>query len=305
MTFVATLLVPLDGPPLTVDTLDQASRALEASGAQVGERDWLCRERACDFHFDSPAIASARAALAEALASQPVDLCVQPMAKRRKRLLVADMESTIIGQEMLEEMAEAFELRERMAEITAQSMRGEIDFAGSLRERAAMLKDLPTAVMEQVAQRMTFNPGARTLVATMRDAGAVTALVTGGFTLFADMVAAAAGFHLQRANHLTEHDGRLIGEVAEPILGPQAKQEALLEIAAAEQIDLSETCAVGDGANDVPMVRAAGLGVAYRGKPVLRETADASIDHSDLTALLYFQGYRAEEFVTPTAEVER
>lgn len=305
MTFVATLLVPLDGPPLTGDILDQASRALEASGVQLGERDWLCRERACDLYFDSAETAGARVALSKVVASQPVDLCVQPVAKRRKRLLVADMESTIIGQEMLEEMAEAFDLRERMAEITAQSMRGEIDFAGSLRERAAMLKDLPTAVMEQVAQRMTFNPGARTLVATMRDAGAVTALVTGGFTLFADMVVAAAGFHLQRANHLTERDGRLVGEVAEPILGPEAKQEALLEVAAAERIDLSETCAVGDGANDLPMVRAAGLGVAYRGKPLLRDAADACIDHSDLTALLYFQGYRAEEFVTPTADVER
>lgn len=304
MTLVATLLVPLHGPPLTAETVEQAARALEAAGAQVGKRGWLCRERACDLHFDSIEPNAARAALSEVVASQPIDLCVQPSETRRKRLLVADMESTIIGQEMLEEMAEAFDLRERMAEITAQSMRGEIDFAGSLRERAAMLKGLPTAVMEEVAQRMTFNPGARTLVATMREAGAVTALVTGGFTLFADMVAKAAGFHLQRANHLTEEEGKLVGEVAEPILGPDAKQEALLEFAAEQKIDLSETCAVGDGANDVPMVRAAGLGVAYRGKPPLREVADAHIDHGDLTALLYFQGYRADEFVTPTADVE-
>ncbi len=305
MTHVATLLVPLDGPPLTTDLVDQSAQALEAAGAQIGKRDWLCRERACDLYFDSIEAAAARNALSTALGSPPIDLCVQSSAKRRKRLLVADMESTIIGQEMLEEMAEALDLRERMAEITAQSMRGEIDFAGSLQERAAMLEGLPTAVMEEVAQRMTFNPGARTLVATMGEASAVTALVTGGFTLFADMVAAAAGFHLQRANRLTERDGKLVGEVALPILGPEAKQEALLEIAAAEGIDLSETCAVGDGANDVPMVRSAGLGVAYRGKPLLREVADARIDHCDLTALLYFQGYRAEEFVTPTADVER
>ncbi len=305
MTLVATLLVSLDGPPLTAEFVQQAAQALEATGAQAGKHDWLCRDRACDLFFQSADIGVARAALSDVVGSHPIDVCVQPSAKRRKRLLVADMESTIIGQEMLEEMADALDLRERMAEITAQSMRGEIDFAGSLQERAAMLDGLPTAVMAEVAHRMTFNPGARTLVATMGDAGAVTALVTGGFTLFADMVASATGFHQQRANRLTERDGKLDGEVALPILGPEAKQEALLEIAAAEGIDLSETCAVGDGANDVPMVKAAGLGVAYRGKPLLREVADARIDHGDLTALLYFQGYRAEEFVTPTADVER
>lgn len=301
MSLVATFVAPQDGPPLTEASVDSAAQALEDAGAEIGGRRWLREGVACDLPLNACAPAEARETLASTLNGQALDFCVHPFEGRRKRLLVADMESTIIGQEMLEEMAEHLDLRARMTEITAQSMRGEIDFAQSLRQRAAMLTDLPAAVMQQVAERMTFNPGARTLVATMRDAGAVTALVTGGFTLFADIVAEAAGFHLKRANRLIEEGGRLTGEVAEPILGPEAKLSALREIAAEQGLALTRTCAVGDGANDLPMLGAAGLGVAYRGKPALKPAADALIDHGELTALLYFQGYHVDEFVTPTA----
>ncbi len=301
---VATLLVPQEAPPLTQTQLDDVARAFEASGAQLSERRWLRDRGACDLFLADRDLSAARKALAQSLDSRPIDYCIQPLEARRKRLLVADMESTIIGQEMLEEMAEHLGLRERMTEITAQSMRGEIDFAQSLRERAAMLRDLPTSVMRDVAERMTFNPGALTLVATMREAGAVTALVTGGFTLFADMVAEAAGFQLRRANRLIEQNDKLAGTVAEPILGPEAKLTALRQIASEHSIAIEASCAVGDGANDVPMIQAAGLGVAYRGKPTLRTAADACINHSDLTALLYFQGYHADEFVTPVVKAE-
>ena len=275
---------------------EAASAALAEAGARVAAPDWLAPGIACDLAFDGLAPATAEAAARERLGGAPVDLAAQPAAGRRKDLLVADMESTIIGQELVDELAEAAGIHDRIAEITARSMAGEIDFAGSLRERVGLLAGLPVSTLDRVAARITFNPGARTLIRTLRAAGAYTALVTGGFTFFAEAVARDCGFDEMRGNALLIDGDRLSGEVGEPVLGPESKLAALRELAGRRGLDTAAAAAVGDGANDLDMVRAAGLGAAYRGKPVLREAAGFRIDHGDLTALLYLQGYRRDEF---------
>ena len=237
-------------------------------------------------------------ALAVRLADLPVDYCLTPDdAGRRKRLLVADMDSTIIGCECLDELADFAGVKAEVSAITERAMRGEIDFEGALRERVAMLKGLPASDLQRCFdERVRLNPGARTLAQTMTAHGARCVLVSGGFDFFTRRVASAAGFQADQANHLIEADGRLTGQVREPILGREAKLAALREEAAALGLSPSDGLAVGDGANDLAMIEAAGLGVAYRAKPVVAAEADARIDHTDLTTLLYFQGYRADEF---------
>jgi phosphoserine phosphatase len=241
--------------------------------------------------------AELRAAAEAALAGLPIDVCVQPWEGRRKALLIADMDSTIIGQECLDELADFAGKKIEVSAITERAMRGELEFEGALRERVAMLKGLPLKALQACyEERVTLNPGAETLVRTMAAGGARCALVSGGFSFFTSRVARAAGFHTQRANTLVENDGVLAGLVGEPILGREAKLAALDEEAAALGVALADTLAIGDGANDLAMIEAAGLGVAYRAKPVVAAQADARVDHSDLTALLYFQGYKAEDF---------
>lgn len=239
-------------------------------------------------------------ALAEgAFFGLPVDFCVQPAAGRRKRLLLADMDSTIIGCECVDELADLAGVKDAVAAITERAMAGELAFEAALRERVAMLKGLDAAALQACYdQRVRLNPGARTLARTMAANGARCVLVSGGFSFFTQRVADAAGFDAQRANTLIEADGKLTGVVAEPILGREAKLAALQEEAASLGVDLSQTLAVGDGANDLMMIKAAGLGVAYRAKLVVSAQADACVDHGDLTALLYFQGYKASEFVS-------
>jgi phosphoserine phosphatase len=228
-----------------------------------------------------------------------VDACVQPAQARRKRLLVADMDSTIINVECLDELADFAGVKEQVAAITERAMRGELEFEGALRERVGMLTGLPLAALQSAYdERVRLNPGARTLVRTMAANGARCLLVSGGFTFFTGRVAEAAGFHDNRANTLHTADGALTGAVGEPILGREAKLSALKDEAAALGLDLAETLAIGDGANDLAMIEAAGLGVAYRAKPIVAAQAAAKVDHADLTALLYFQGYREGEFVT-------
>ncbi len=277
---------------------EAAGAALAEAGAAVAPPDWLAPGIACDLAFGGVARAVAEAAARERLDGAPLDLVVQPATGRRKGLLVADMESTIIAQELVDELAEAAGIHDRIAAITARSMAGAIDFAGSLRERVGLLVGLPVSTLEGVAARVTFNPGARTLIRTLRARGVYTALVTGGFTCFAEAVARECGFDEMRGNALLIDGDRLSGEVGEPILGPESKLAALHELAGRHGLNMAATAAVGDGANDLCMVRAAGLGVAYRGKPVLREATKFRIDHGDLTALLYLQGYRRIEFET-------
>ncbi len=228
-----------------------------------------------------------------------VDVVVQPIAKRRKMLFLADMDSTMIAQECIDELADFAGLKEHVAVITERAMRGEIAFEPALRERVSLLKGLPSAIVEKViGERVTLTPGARTLVGTMRANGAYTCLVSGGFTLFTGPIAKTIGFDENRANVLLIHpDGSFSGEVAEPILGREAKLATMRELTQTLRLTNEETLAVGDGANDLPMIQAAGLGVAYHAKPVVAESAAARIDHGDLTALLYLQGYRREEFI--------
>ena len=236
-----------------------------------------------------------------ALAGRPVDVVVQPLAHRRKRLFLADMDSTMIGQECIDELADYAGLKAHVAAITERAMRGEIAFEPALRERVALLKGLPQTVAgEVIEKRIVLTPGGKTLIATMRANGAYTCLVSGGFTLFTQKIGAMIGFDEDRSNILlVDGDARLSGKVAEPILGKEAKLDTLHELQERLGLAPEETMAIGDGANDIPMIEAAGLGVAYHGKPAVAEAAAARVDHGDLTALLYAQGYPRTAFVNP------
>jgi len=291
--FIATLIANPAKPVLTPDLADKTSRAINATAVY-----WLDNGIACDIPL--PGIDQTEAVyktLQEAIGSAPVDIVVQATETRRKKLLLADMDSTMIEQECIDELAEEANLRNHVANITRRAMNGEIAFESALRERVALLKDLPLIVIGKVIEkRITLMSGGRTLVQSMRKNGAHTALVSGGFTLFTEKIAEKIGFHEHSANTL-EHDGaKLIGLVREPILGKQAKLEKLLELCEKQRISPAETMAVGDGANDLAMLQHAGAGVALHAKPVVAEAASIRIDHGDLTALLYIQGYRKADF---------
>jgi phosphoserine phosphatase len=293
MQLALTLVAPV---PADLPAPGEIAQAIQAYGRVKEPRP--LGPGALDLLVEGDAIAPVRKAAEAALAGRPVDICVKPWTGRRKRLLVADMDSTIIGCECLDELADYAGVKAEIAAITERAMAGELAFEPALRERVGKLAGLSTDALERCyAERVRLNPGARTLVRTMAAHGARCVLVSGGFTFFTERVAAAAGFHADRANRLESADGRLSGRVTEPILGREAKLQALREEAKALGADLPEALAVGDGANDLAMIEAAGLGVAYRAKPVVADRADARVDHADLTALLYFQGYRAADFV--------
>ena len=298
MTHVATLISNPANPALDNAALERVRAALP--GAQAAA--WLDPGVAADIVF-TPAAGADQRALADvaraALAGIAADVVVQPQAHRRKRLFLADMDSTMIGQECIDELADYAGLKAHVAAITERAMRGEIEFEPALRERVALLKGLPRTVVDEViAQRIVLTPGGRTLVATMREHGAYTCLVSGGFTLFTNRIGVMIGFDEDRSNILlVDETGHLTGEVAEPILGREAKLATLRDLQQKLRILPQDTIAIGDGANDLPMIEAAGLGVAYHGKPVVAQAAAARIDHGDLTALLYAQGYARSEFV--------
>lgn len=235
--------------------------------------------------------------ITEALAGLPIDWAILPAANRRKRLLVADMDSTIVTSETLDELAATAGHGAAVAAITRRSMAGEVDFASALRERVAMLRGLTLDALDRTLARTALMPGAATLVRTMRAHGAYTALVSGGFTWFTGRIATQAGFDTHRANVLLDDGTALTGHVGEPILDRDAKRTALLELAAACGITVADALAVGDGANDLAMIETAGLGVAYHAKPIVAGAARVRIEHCDLRALLFLQGYRATEFV--------
>jgi phosphoserine phosphatase len=250
------------------------------------------------FSVDEPVNQRALAAHLRALAAGPVDVVVQPLPDRRKKLFLADMDSTMIGQECIDELADYAGVKAYVAAITERAMRGEIAFEPALRERVSLLKGISLSVIDDVFEkRITLTPGARTLVATMRANGAFTCLVSGGFTLFTNRVAAMIGFDETRANTLELEGETLAGTVIEPIFGRESKLAALHELRAAHGLKAEETLVTGDGANDLAMIAEAGLGVAYHAKPKVAEAAAARIDHGDLTSLLYAQGYRRDEFV--------
>jgi phosphoserine phosphatase len=282
---------------------DETAAMIHAACGEAGTLtsiDWLAPGRAFDIPFagDPDAV---RAALRDTVQDEwLLDLNVVPALGRRKRLLVADMDSTIIGCECIDELADMAGLKPKVAAITERAMRGELDFPAALRERVGLLRGLPLEALARVyAERVRLNKGARALTATMRAHGAHTLLVSGGFTYFTSRVAADAGFDEQQGNHLLDDGKALTGMVGEPILGREAKRLALEQVAARLGLGLRETVAVGDGANDLDMIRLAGLGVAYHAKPVVAAAAGVSVSHGDLTALLYLQGYRADEIVRP------
>jgi phosphoserine phosphatase len=278
------------------DALPAAVEAVAGAGAPVSEMAVL-GEGAADLFVEGVEIAALRAFADRGLERAGVDHCVQPAAGRRKRLLVADMDSTIIAVECLDELADFAGLKAEIAAITARAMAGEIEFEAALRERVGLLAGLKLAALDRTYdERVRLNPGAARLIATMNAHGARCVLVSGGFDFFTGRVARAAGFAAHRANRLLHDGARLSGTVAEPILGREAKLAALNEEAASLGVRLADTLAVGDGANDLAMIEAAGLGVAYRAKPVVAARADARVDHTDLTALLYFQGYGQDAF---------
>jgi phosphoserine phosphatase len=226
-----------------------------------------------------------------------IDAVVQPAAHRRKRLFLADMDSTMIAQECIDELADYVGMKAHVAAITERAMRGEIAFEPALRERVALLKDLPVKVIDEVIERhITLTAGGRTLLATMRANGALTCMVSGGFTLFTGRIAAMIGFDETRANTLALDGERLAGLVNEPIFGRDAKRATLIELRERLNLAKADTLAIGDGANDLDMIAEAGLGVAFHAKPRVAQDAPARIDHCDLTALLYVQGYRREQF---------
>jgi len=294
--FVLVLIAPAGGSP-------SMGAAIGAAAAEIGATEpvWLAAGEACELAFEATDLAGARAVrerIAAGVGSAPIDVCVVPAAGRRKALLVADMDSTIIQQECIDEMADMLGLKSRIAAITERAMRGELPFEAALRERLGLLAGLEVSALQRVFdERVTLMPGARTLVATMRANGAFTALVSGGFSFFTSRVAAAVGFDVNQANELEIVEDRLTGGVVGSILGREAKLAALLHYRDARGLAEAATMAVGDGANDLAMIEAAGLGVAYRAKPVVAAEADVGITHGDLTALLYLQGYRKADFV--------
>jgi len=284
MTHVATLI----GPSLD-DALDRAQAMLGGVPQRLGPD-------AADIPFTPEGDARA---IAETLRAEfaGIDVVVQSAANRRKRLFLADMDSTMIQQECIDELADYAGVKAHVAAITERAMRGEIAFVPALRERVALLKGLPVATVDEVIdKRISLTPGARTLIATMRKHGVLTCMVSGGFTLFTARIAKMIGFEESRANTLVVERGKLAGLVAEPIFGRNGKRATLIELRNRLGLAKSETMATGDGANDMDMIAEAGLGVAFHAKPAVAAAAPARIDRADLTALLYVQGYRKEEF---------
>ncbi|QRM30882.1 phosphoserine phosphatase SerB [Microvirga sp. VF16] len=293
---VATLIANPSQPVVTDEVVARAAASL----GQETECSILARGIAADLIVPLPAEAKAvEDTLRQALDGQPIDIVVQPLGTRRKRLFLADMDSTMIGQECIDELADYVGLKKEVSEITERAMRGEIAFEPALRERVALLKNLPVNVVDEIIEKhITLTPGGRALVQTMRADGAYACLVSGGFTLFTGPIGDKIGFNEHRSNHLILDGEKLAGTVEEPILGREAKLATLIELRARFGLGHHETMAVGDGANDLAMLGEAGLGIAFHAKPAVAAAAHARIDYADLSALLYAQGYKAEQIVS-------
>lgn len=288
--FIATLLTNPDRP-----MLDRAAVESLRNAWGGGDAVWLDPGVAAEFPVQ--AVPENLWQVWADLQPMGIDLAVQPSLNRRKRLLIADMDSTMIQQECIDELADEAGVGAYVAGITARAMNGELDFEAALRERVGLLRDLPEATIDRVIRdRITLMPGGPVLLATMRANGAYAALVSGGFTAFTARIAATLGFDENRANTLIVADGKLTGEVADPILGKQAKLDALNQITARLGLTPADAIAVGDGANDLAMLNAAGAGVALHAKPAVAAQCSLRVNHGDLTALLYLQGYTREEF---------
>ena len=312
MSFVLVLIAPDNGPEMTDRLLEDVAKPIP-EGLRSAFARWLAPGKACELQISPGPIDGTTApwsnaddmvefirtdVIAAIAHPHGTDAAILPSQNRRKTLLVADMESTIIEQEMLDELADVINARQHISEITARAMRGELDFEAALNERVALFKGLPRATLAEFAGRMTLMPGAATLLATMRANGAYCALVSGGFTIFTEIIKDLICFDEHQANILEFEDDRLTGTVLKPILGRAAKRAALERLARQRDIPLRQSIAVGDGANDLDMLQTAGLGVAYRAKPIVAEAAHSAIRFGDLSALLYLQGYTQDQFVT-------
>lgn len=294
MTTIITL-IGRDERPLTDQDVAAFERAMAAHRLTPSHREWLAEGEACDLGTESADEALSRWA-SETAAGMNLDAVAQRAEGRRKKALFADMESTIIQEEMLENLAEYVGLREKVADITRRAMNGEIaSFRDALAERLALLKGTPVAVIDEMAARMTLSDGARELVATMRAHGAYCVLVTGGFGVFTRKIADELGFHAEFSNTLDIKDGKLTGNVVEPVQDKDGKLRVLNEVSAAHGLAPDKVCAVGDGANDLPMIMAAGLGIAWRAKPNVQAKARHVIRFAGLRALLWAQGYRKDD----------
>jgi len=296
MTSVLTLMSPTIGG-LTTTLVEQAADQLRQMGATVGDPVWLSESEACDILFSRLETRSCEMALRSTFAGTRLDMALQPVDGRRKKLLLADMDSTIVTSETLDELADYAGLKQQISAITERAMNGEILFRDALTERVAMLKGLDADTLARTMERITYTPGAGTLVRTMSANGAYTALASGGFRYFTGRVRDALGFDFEIGNDIGIEDGRFTGEVQGDIVTKAVKRETLIMLADQQGIDISETMAVGDGANDLPMITTAGTGVAYHAHKVVVDSAPFRIDHAGLEALLFMQGYRRAEFV--------
>jgi len=293
--YVLTLIGNAELFPLEQVHIDRVSQHMAISGKQV----LLAENEACDLFFDSPLTAFKLAEQARnALSGKLIDAVCMPIAGRRKKLLISDMDSTVINQECIDELGDDFGVGTRIREITTRVVEGKISFSDALRQRMALMKGLDYSQLEKVYEdRISLKQGARTLVQTMRQNGAYCILVSGGFSFFTQRIAKRIGFHSHQANELVFENGRLTGEVREPILGRTAKLETLNKQCDELKLKLGDVLAVGDGANDIKMIEAAGLGVAFHGADALNKRANARIDHGNLAALLYIQGFTKAQFV--------
>ncbi|WP_138380543.1 phosphoserine phosphatase SerB [Luteithermobacter gelatinilyticus] len=298
MTNVLTLICNPETATLDTTVADKYYDALHDAGLRPAAPIWLAAGEAMDLPF-SGSLDTARETLTPLLQAEALDYAIQPQAERRKQLLIADMDSTIIQVECIDELADFAGLKEKVAAITEAAMRGELDFAAALKERVSLLKGIDIAVLDRVFhERVRLTPGAVEMVQTMNKTGAMTILVSGGFTFFTHRVAEATGFQVNRGNVLGISNGKLSGEVVPPIVDSSTKLNSLIEFRQSSALTPRQTLAVGDGANDIPMIQEAGLGVAYHPKPAAAAAADVVIRYGDLTALLYLQGFHKEEFVT-------
>ena len=302
MDLVLTLIAPSGATKISDSLVQRVRNALNNLGAETAPADWLAPGKACDIAFSGLAPQQGEAvALNEINEKKPskIDVIAQPLNGRKKKLLIADMDSTIVTSETLDELADFAGLKNEIAKITQSAMEGELGFEEAIEARVSMLKDLPEDALEKTLKRVKLTAGAKMLVATMKANGAYTILVSGGFSYFTDYISNEVGFDKSYGNSLIIKKGKLTGEVAKPILDKDTKLKVLLQTAAQKKLSLEETLSIGDGANDVPMLGAAGLGIAFHAHKVAAQAASARLNHADLSAVLYAQGYRLEELVNP------
>ncbi|MBL4615991.1 MAG: phosphoserine phosphatase SerB [Magnetovibrio sp.] len=294
---VLTLISNPANGALTPSQVERARTALDQLGAQTTAPDWLSPNEAVDIEFDKLALKDAQTAVIQALNDAPIDVIAQTTLRRKKKLIIADMDSTIVEGETLDELAAFAGIGDKIAALTVRAMNGEIGFSEALRTRVGMLEGLSESFLSETMKSVKLNPGAHQLITTMRAHGAFTALISGGFSFFTDRIREQVGFHMSLGNKLEIIDAQLTGQVIAPIVTKDTKLEMLIDMAAQHELGMTDTFAIGDGANDVPMLKAAGMGVAYHGHPVARENAHACLNHTDLNGALFIQGYRRDEFV--------